>query len=157
MDKIDELINDFQRKAIYNATFDPDDGNYKSLQNARSALRGEYDRLQQENAALISERDTQRELIGRPAEAIYGEYHDMRLEAETSRNGWIGAEMRLDTALKEQRKSCQWRYDDLFIKDHWSTSCGQEMIFPNGKPTENDMRYCCYCGKLLVEYIPEDA
>lgn len=91
MEKIDELLDVLKQE----------DTSWIMALDVIELLRAEYTRMQGENAALIAERDTQRELIGKPAEAIYGEYHDMRMEAETARNGWIGAEMRLETALKE--------------------------------------------------------
>jgi hypothetical protein len=95
--------------------------------------------LQQELDAMTKERDTQRELIGRPAEAIYGEYHDMRQELD---------------ALKEKTGICKWTYDDYWC--YWHTDCGQDFVLETGSPKENEMVFCCFCGKRLVEVIPPE-
>jgi len=94
--------------------------------------------LQQELDAMTKERDTQRELIGRPAEAIYGEYHDMREEL---------------AALKEPTGLCQWMYDD---NGFWKTTCEEAFCIEDGTPKDNGMRFCVYCGKPLAEVIPPE-
>ena len=47
---------------------------------------------------------------------------------------------------------CNWTasYDD----EYWNTDCGQDFVLETGSPKENDMRFCSYCGKRLVEVIP---
>jgi hypothetical protein len=49
---------------------------------------------------------------------------------------------------------CTWSEDD---DGNWNTSCSQEFILIEGTPSQNDMRFCCYCGCHLVEklYEPE--
>ncbi len=42
---------------------------------------------------------------------------------------------------------CEWKEEP----DYWSTSCGQEFVILDGSPSENDMKYCCYCGKDIEE------
>jgi hypothetical protein len=47
--------------------------------------------------------------------------------------------------------SCAWTDDG----EAWATGCGQLFCLNDGGPTENDMRWCCFCGKPLVE-VPFD-
>ncbi len=54
------------------------------VEKGNSAIR-ENCNLRMRIQELESERDTQRELIGKSAEAIFGEYHDMRKENITLR------------------------------------------------------------------------
>lgn len=55
-------------------------------------------------------------------------------------------------------ESCEWlhRVDwemDWEDENVWHTSCGQEFQLHTGTPKENSFRYCCYCGKELVEKV----
>jgi len=47
---------------------------------------------------------------------------------------------------------CVWRED----QDHWDTACGNAFEVTDGLPSENKMKYCCYCGKLLKEFPEEE-
>jgi len=49
---------------------------------------------------------------------------------------------------------CEWEWGDCY----WDTGCGRAFEFNDGTPTDNDFRYCPYCGKELVEsgYVEED-
>ena len=45
---------------------------------------------------------------------------------------------------------CTWTWDDDTYGGHWDTECGESFCFSDGgKPHENGVRYCCYCGKLI--------
>jgi hypothetical protein len=151
MMEIDELMKAIETAVIdfYDHLLDPATGTHEETKtraeelalvaaNARAALRAEFARLQQELDAMTKERDTQRELIGRPAEAIYGEYHDMREEL---------------AALKERTGLCQWMYDD---NGFWQTTCEEAFCIEDGTPKDNGMRFCVYCGKPLAEVIPPE-
>ena len=35
----------------------------------------------------------------------------------------------------------------------WETTCGHAFEIMEGKPSENDMKFCCYCGHAL-EQVP---
>lgn len=54
-----------------------------------------------------------------------------------------------DAAIEAAKKVCNWRYDDLDGK--WDTDCGEAWVFEIDGPNHNGMRYCCYCGRTLVE------
>lgn len=45
-------------------------------------------------------------------------------------------------------KTCTWRED---AEGNWHTDCGGCLILWDDTPSDNDMMYCCYCGKPLVE------
>lgn len=42
---------------------------------------------------------------------------------------------------------CRWAEDD---DGGWETSCGHAFEFIEFGPTENGMKFCCYCGKILL-------
>ena len=46
------------------------------------------------------------------------------------------------------QKECVWKYD---WDDQWETNCSHRFEFVDGTPTENKMKFCCYCGGKLVE------
>jgi hypothetical protein len=52
----------------------------------------------------------------------------------------------------EDMKQCEWEDDD----DCWATSCGQLFVINDGTPSQNGMKYCCYCGGELVEKPPAE-
>jgi len=74
--------------------------------------------LEAENNRLNAERDTQRELIGKTAESIYGEYHDMRVEIER-----LNAEAitwgELNISLLQTISERQQVIDDLNAERRW--------------------------------------
>lgn len=60
---------------------------------------------------LEAERDTQRELIGRPAEAIFGEYHDMRVRVKELELKWELAQGTIavcENYIKELQEERRW-------------------------------------------------
>lgn len=42
---------------------------------------------------------------------------------------------------------CRWKEDFDGI---YHTDCDNEFIMLEGTPVDNNMRFCCYCGKPLV-------
>ena len=38
----------------------------------------------------------------------------------------------------------------------WETECGNMFEVTDGTPNENDMKFCPYCGKTLVEFVKVD-
>ena len=45
---------------------------------------------------------------------------------------------------------CEWGLGDP-DSDHWVTECHNDFIIIDGTPTDNKMKFCCYCGKKLRE------
>lgn len=46
--------------------------------------------------------------------------------------------------------ACNWNQDGEGC-DTWASDCGQYFTLNEGTPTENKMKFCCYCGKPLTE------
>ena len=47
------------------------------------------------------------------------------------------------------RGMCVWRED--CDGEMWSTDCGKGFTLIEDTPAENGMRYCCFCGRALVQ------
>lgn len=45
--------------------------------------------------------------------------------------------------------SCTWSQEDE-DSDGWETDCGYNFEIYEGTPAENNMKFCCYCGKRLI-------
>lgn len=58
---------------------------------------------------------------------------------------------KLDLAdkIKIRINQCKWTYDSN--NGLYETSCDKSFIIIDGYPFENDMKYCCYCGKPIME------
>lgn len=67
-------------------------------------------------------------------------------------------EMALQRLLFESKIStCTWKHCDPWSDfDHWETDCGQAICLENGGPVCNEYKYCCFCGKPIVEDWSED-
>ena len=48
-------------------------------------------------------------------------------------------------------EECVWREED----GYWDTDCGHVFVINEGTPKENDMQFCCCCGKCIVQF-PEE-
>ena len=51
-------------------------------------------------------------------------------------------------------EKCIWTCDDL-NEEIWETGCGNLFQLESETPTENGMKFCCYCGKPLGERKPK--
>ncbi len=50
----------------------------------------------------------------------------------------------------QQTEICVWKYsNDEF--DYWETDCGFAFSLIDGIPIDNNMIFCCHCGKRLKE------
>jgi hypothetical protein len=57
-----------------------------------------------------------------------------------------------ESSLAEQERVCAWRReDDDHMPDTWRSDCGVMWTFIDGSPVDNDMKYCCGCGAMLLE------
>ena len=48
---------------------------------------------------------------------------------------------------------CVWQQDadpEVF-PNLWRTECGYPFWLDSDKPSDNHMKYCCYCGKEIAE------
>lgn len=50
--------------------------------------------------------------------------------------------------------ACYWVKEDE-DSDAWATGCEKLFCIIADTPSENDMKFCCYCGKPLVEVMAE--
>lgn len=48
--------------------------------------------------------------------------------------------------------ACAWTEAD----EGWVTDCGRIFAVTEGAPAENEMRFCCFCGKPLKEERTEE-
>jgi hypothetical protein len=57
-----------------------------------------------------------------------------------------------------QPAECHWVQDGHEDSETWAASCSRHRYFSlnEGTPKDNHMKYCCYCGKPLVE-VPFEA
>jgi len=44
---------------------------------------------------------------------------------------------------------CVWVYDENH--DKWDTDCDESFQFTNGRPRENGMIFCAFCGRALKQ------
>lgn len=45
-------------------------------------------------------------------------------------------------------QECSWEY----MQDgHFETMCGEPFVLLNGTPSENNMKFCPFCGKPIKE------
>ena len=50
---------------------------------------------------------------------------------------------------------CLWNPDAGY--GYWHSACGESFFLKDSTPYENKMRFCCYCGRSLVEGDPGSA
>ena len=50
-------------------------------------------------------------------------------------------------------EECAWREADGL----WETDCRQEFVINDGKPSDNKMEFCCFCGKHIVQFPQEEG
>lgn len=46
-------------------------------------------------------------------------------------------------------KGCVWHCDEYGV---WHTDCEHLYVINEGLPSDNSMKYCCFCGKEIIEY-----
>jgi hypothetical protein len=51
-------------------------------------------------------------------------------------------------------RECVWTDDG---EGNWDTGCGERYIILEGTPTQNDMRFCAFCGAALREPTQEPS
>lgn len=49
---------------------------------------------------------------------------------------------------------CHWDEDDTGV---WATDCRHEFEINEGTPDDNGMKFCCYCGKPLVQRLLQEG
>ena len=48
---------------------------------------------------------------------------------------------------------CGWTHTTSIIEDEgiWETLCGNAFTFVEGTPQDNKIKFCCYCGRPIVQ------
>ena len=54
-------------------------------------------------------------------------------------------------AAQSEVETCAWVVDDATDGEIWESDCDNAFVFEDGGPKDNSMKFCCYCGKSLVE------
>jgi hypothetical protein len=53
-----------------------------------------------------------------------------------------------------ESETCKWTFDSVeWEANKWDSDCGESYYFVDGGPDENKMKFCCYCGKSLIETV----
>lgn len=73
-------------------------------------------------------------------EGLCGEYLDDAIDAA------------MDIRQDQGAPACEWEEDD--DDGNYETACGNRFCIIEGSPTNNRMRYCCYCGGRLAVAAP---
>lgn len=60
-----------------------------------------------------------------------------------------------DGEIKTAAVTCTWTQDKWADYNPWSTACGGEFEITNGSPSENEMNFCPYCARRIVEVITD--
>ena len=60
------------------------------------------------------------------------------------------ADYRAQKRHRAETTPCHWTDDTDPDFNVWRTDCGEAFTFLEAGPTENKMRFCCYCGLALV-------
>jgi hypothetical protein len=47
----------------------------------------------------------------------------------------------------DRQPSCRWCFGD--IDGYWATACAHAFVFNDGGPSDNDFRFCPFCGLPL--------
>jgi hypothetical protein len=51
-------------------------------------------------------------------------------------------------------ETCTWF--NPFESDAYFTDCGNGFTLIDGTPSDNSMKFCCFCGKPIVEKLEEE-
>src|SRR5690606_14840627 len=52
-------------------------------------------------------------------------------------------------------ETCTW-HGNPDDSGFWDTDCHNTFVLDDGTPTDNDMKFCCYCGRPLVTGVVTD-
>ena len=72
-------------------------------------------------------------------------------------NGTIAGHIKKAIVMysKNLDSSCTWTFKSLY-DDRWETDCGHSFVLNSDTPYANDLRWCGFCGRKLVEAIYTD-
>ena len=75
-------------------------------------------------------------------------------DADKEMSEGFGAALAMTEGVVDRMASCAWRQDG---DGPYDTDCGHRFEITEGTPSENSMKFCCYCGNQLeqVLYVEE--
>lgn len=120
-------------------------------QEARSCYAS-LDRLFDEKQKAEAEHDETKALLVNSASTEKGVMPRGGMDADwwtvaiKERRTRKAAEAERDALATRVAEPCAWMQDG---EGNWWTDCGEGHTFIDGGPTENSMKFCCYCGKTL--------
>ena len=85
------------------------------------------------------------------------EYVSAKLYAEqAARIAELEADAETYAAKDQENFSLRQQRDEpcLWVRESdgtWETGCDNMFMLNEGGPRDNDMKYCCYCGRPLIE------
>ncbi len=53
--------------------------------------------------------------------------------------------------MNSEAVTCVWSQDG--DEDLWITACHGYFRIDDGAPSDNKMKFCCYCGKPIEEHV----
>lgn len=75
-----------------------------------------------------------------------------------NQHGWDSPAALLEALpnLLAKLEKCTWFQEDEG-SDIWVSDCGGLFTLNEGSPADNDLKYCCWCGKSIVSepYVVE--
>ena len=70
------------------------------------------------------------------------------LATVTAPGGEYHARHIIKEMINELEAACTWTES---VGGYWATDCGESFEIHEGGPDENGLRYCCFCGRQLIE------
>lgn len=99
----------------------------------------------------------------------------MRMQSDTPRTDHVIKEMHeqdlgwdrlhefakeLEREISDGRATCWWSLDGdeegPYENAMFATQCGHYFKIDSGQPSDNEMAYCCFCGKPISEDREDD-
>lgn len=85
-------------------------------------------------------------------EHIYdGTYLDTEISADVKNNNPDYYNQPSESDVSTTQNVCSWIQEDDPEINLWRTSCHNTFYLDADKPSDNHMKYCCYCGKKIKE------
>jgi uncharacterized Zn-finger protein len=62
----------------------------------------------------------------------------------------------LEAELEKKSDTCEWDGEYSCDCNYYETSCNHNFTFIDGGISDNNFKYCPYCGKEIEEIIPQE-
>lgn len=132
----------------------PDPAQGALLREARSALMGLHAIVRGPRPELFTAMDAIKKLDAALAAAAPPPDRNDLLGGQGGRAPAAPATQRQSEVAEPKDAVCTWSENG---DGAWDTGCGQCFVLNDGGPADNDMRFCCYCGKTLVQWEYQES